>query len=109
MAILRRSVSEKHAFELIATGEVVGARAALDMGLINRVFADATFESAADAYVRNLASHPVSAISLAKSLLYQMDGMSFPAAIEAGAQMNAIVRQTGEFKSGVENFLKKKP
>jgi methylglutaconyl-CoA hydratase len=109
MAILRRSVCEKHAFELIATGEVVGARAALDMGLINRVFADATFESAVEAYARNLASHPAAAISLAKSLLYQMDGMSFPAAIEAGAQMNAIVRQTGEFKSGVANFLKKKP
>ncbi len=93
---------------MIATGEVVGARAALEMGLINRVFADATFESAAESYVRNLASHPASAVSLAKSLLYQMDGMSFPAAIEAGAQINAIARQTGAFKTGVENFLKKK-
>ena len=35
--------------------------------------------------------------------------MSFPAAIEAGAQINAIARQTDDFKSGVENFLKKKP
>jgi methylglutaconyl-CoA hydratase len=108
MAILRRSVSEKRAFELITTGEVVPARAALEMGLINRVFNDGAFESSVESYVRNLAAHPASAVSLAKNLLYQMDGMTFPAAIEAGAQMNAIARETAEFKSGVENFLKKK-
>jgi methylglutaconyl-CoA hydratase len=108
MAILRRSVSEKRAFELITTGEVVPARAALDMGLINRVFTDGAFESAVDSYVRNFAAHPASAVTLAKSLLYQMDGMTFSAAIEAGAQMNAIARETEAFKHGVETFLKKK-
>jgi methylglutaconyl-CoA hydratase len=107
MAILRRSVSEKRAFELITTGEVLPARAAHEMGLINRVFSDATFESGVDSYVRNLASHPASAVSLAKNLLYQMDGMPFPAAIESGAQINALARQTADFRRGVEKFLKK--
>jgi methylglutaconyl-CoA hydratase len=108
MAILRRSVSEKRAFELITTGEVIPARAALDLGLINRVFTDGAFEGSVESYVRNLAAHPGSAVTLAKNLLYQMDGMTFPAAIEAGAQVNAIARETAEFKRGVENFLKKK-
>src|SRR5207249_11188980 len=45
MAILRRSVPEKRAFELLVSGEVISAAAALEMGMINRVFADATFES----------------------------------------------------------------
>src|ERR1051325_7855769 len=35
MAILRRSVSEKRAFELITRGEIIPARVAADIGLIN--------------------------------------------------------------------------
>src|SRR6266436_897112 len=37
MAILRRSLSEKRAFELITTGEMFTAAAALEYGVINRV------------------------------------------------------------------------
>src|SRR3984957_20142312 len=44
MAILRRSVSEKRAFELIALGEVISAQTALDYGMINRVFSADSFE-----------------------------------------------------------------
>jgi methylglutaconyl-CoA hydratase len=48
-----------------------------------------------------------SAVSLAKNLLYHMDGMTFDAAIEAGIQLNAITRMTDDCKRGVERFLKK--
>src|SRR5207237_6151511 len=44
MAILRRCVSEKRAFELITTGDVINAQTAFDFGLVNRVFADETFD-----------------------------------------------------------------
>lgn len=107
MAILRRSVSEKRAFELITRGEIIGARAALEIGMINRVFADDEFEAAVDAYANKMAAKSASAVSLAKSLLYHMDGMTFETAIEAGIQMNAITRMTEDCKRGVERFLKK--
>ena len=107
MAILRRSVSEKRAFELITRGEVIGARVALEAGLINRVFADDEFESRVEEYVREMAGKSASAVSLAKNLLYHMDSMAFDAAIEAGVQLNAITRMTPDCKRGVERFLKK--
>jgi len=107
MAILRRSVSEKRAFESITRGEIITARAALEIGMINRVFADDQFESEVEAYAAKLASKSASAVSLAKSLLYHMDGMTFETAIQAGIQMNAITRMTEDCKSGVERFLKK--
>jgi methylglutaconyl-CoA hydratase len=107
MAILRRSVSEKRAFELITRGEIVSARAASEIGMINRVFADDQFEADVEAYVRTMAAKSASAVSLAKSLLYHMDGMTFETAIEAGIQMNAITRMTEDCKRGVERFLKK--
>ena len=107
MAILRRSVSEKRAFELITRGEIITARAALEIGMINRVFADDQFDEEVEAYVTQMATKSASAVSLAKSLLYQMDGMTFETAIEAGIQMNAITRMTEDCKRGVERFLKK--
>lgn len=107
MAILRRSVSEKQAFELITRGEVVDARTAERIGLINRVYTDADFDQSVEEYVVALAAKSDSAVSLAKSLLYQMDGMTFEGALEAGAQMNAITRMTEDCKRGVERFLKR--
>ena len=107
MAILRRSVSEKRAFELITTGEIISAATAREYGLVNRVFPDATFEQDVEAYVEKLAAKSSSALMLSKQLLYQMDTMSFEAAIEAGVEINAIARMTEDCKRGVENFLKK--
>lgn len=107
MVILRRNISEKRAFELITRGEVIGARAALEIGLINRVFADDDFDAQVNTYVSQMASKSGSAVSLAKNLLYHMDAMSFEAALEAGVQLNAITRMTEDCKRGVEGFLKK--
>jgi len=107
MAILRRSVPEKRAFELLVSGEVIPAAAALEMGMINRVFADAAFGSEVAAYVSNLAAQSASALSLTKSLLYQMDALSFEAALSAGIEVNALARTTADYRRGIEQFLKK--
>ena len=107
MAILRRSVSEKRAFELITRGEIISATVAAEIGMINRVFPDDQFEAAVEAYTTQMAAKSASAISLAKNLLYHMDGMTFETAIEAGVQLNAITRRTEDCKRGVERFLKK--
>lgn len=107
MAVLRRSVSEKRAFELITRGEIMSAQEAADIGLINRVFPDDEFEAKVDEYVAQMAAKSASAVMLAKSLLYHMDSMTFEAALEAGVQLNAITRMTEDCKRGVERFLKK--
>jgi methylglutaconyl-CoA hydratase len=107
MAILRRSVSEKRAFEMITSGEIISARQALEAGLINRVFADDQFDGQVSAYAGGLAAKSASAVSLSKHLLYHMDGMTFESAIESGVHLNAIARATEDCKRGVEQFLKK--
>ncbi len=82
MAILRRSVSEKRALELIVTGEIITAAQAHAVGMINRVYPDAEFDARVEDYVTALASKSASAVTLSKSLLYHMDGMTFESAIE---------------------------
>lgn len=107
MAILRRSVSEKRAFELITTAEIISAQTAFDIGMINRVFAGETFDLDVEAYASKLAAKSASAITLSKRLLYHMDSMGFEAAIEAGVETNAIARMTPDMKRGLEKFLKR--
>jgi methylglutaconyl-CoA hydratase len=108
MAILRRSVGEKQAFELLTTGDSIGTVYAQSIGLINRVFPDETFDASVEAYVELLAARPPSAVSLTKSLLYHIDGMTFDASIEAGARANALARMTVDAKLGIKRFARNK-
>jgi methylglutaconyl-CoA hydratase len=108
MAILRRSVGEKRAFELVALGEPIDAETALGFGLVNRVFPSADFRSEAEAFVAELATRSPSALALSKRLLYQIEGASFEAAIRAGAQVNVIARLTQDCREGVRRFLEGK-
>src|SRR5205085_6545501 len=80
MAILRRNVSEKRAFELITRGAEVSAAEAERLGLLNHVYEDDDFESQVERYVAEFERVSRSAVTLIKRLLYQMDGMSFDAA-----------------------------
>jgi methylglutaconyl-CoA hydratase len=107
MAILRRSVSEKRALELLATGEIISSRTALEIGMINRVFADAAFDNEVQAYAAQLATRSSSALALTKSLFYQMDTVAFDAALSAGVQTNALARLTEDCRRGIQQFLKK--
>lgn len=108
MAILRRSVSEKVAFELIVRGEPIAAERAAEIGLVTRVLEDEGFEDAVREYLRGLTSVSASAVALSKYLLYQIDGMTFDAAISAGADLNAIARLTDDCQAGIARFLNKK-
>ena len=105
MAILRRSVGEKRAFELISLGEAIDAAEAAAIGLVNRVFPTAEFEDRVDEVLAELAARSASAVSLGKRLLYQIDGASFEAAIRSGAQLNALARQTDDCRAGIAEFL----
>jgi methylglutaconyl-CoA hydratase len=107
MAILRRNVSEKRAFELVTRGEELGAQEAKEMGLVNQVFSDETFAGDVDAYVKRFEQLSKQAIALTKGLLYQIDGMAFVEGLETGADVNVIARMTDDCQQGIAKFLKK--
>jgi methylglutaconyl-CoA hydratase len=107
MAILRRNVSEKRAFELVARGAEISAAEAERAGLVNRVYEDEEFESGAEAYVADFARVSRSAVVLTKRLLYQMDGLGFDDALRTGADLNTIARMTEDCRAGVARFLSK--
>jgi len=107
LAILRRNVSEKQAFELITTGDEIRAEEAKQIGLINQVFDDATFSTDVDAYLEKFSKTSKSAIKLTKRLLYQVDSLSFFEALDSGVDVNVIARMTDDCQQGIAKFLKK--
>ena len=107
IAILRRNVSEKKAFELTTRGGEIGADEAMQIGLVNQVFSDEEFESEVDNYVGYFAKTSKSAVALTKKLLYQVDSLAFVEALETGADVNVIARMTDDCQKGIAKFLKK--
>ena len=109
LAILRRNVSEKLAFELLTRGEELNATKALELGLVNRVFEEEHFDVEVANYVKRFEELSKSAIALTKTLLYQIDGLSFVEALETGADVNVIARLTEDCQRGIAKFLKRYP
>jgi len=107
MAMLRRAVGEKVAFDLVTTGRLLTARQALDLGLISRVLPTESFETDVAHVLGELGALSPSAVALTKRQLYALDGMEFQAAIKLGAQVNAVARGMPDFREAVERFLKR--
>ncbi|HEY2963499.1 MAG TPA: enoyl-CoA hydratase-related protein [Pyrinomonadaceae bacterium] len=107
MAILRRNVSEKRAFALLTRGAEISADAARQIGLVNEVFADESFAADVALYVGEFEKLSRSAVALTKTLLYQLDGLSFSGALETGADVNVIARLTADCQERVAKFLNK--
>lgn len=109
LAILRRNVSEKRAFELLTRGEEISAVHAKLIGLVNQVFKDNLFDADVSEYVRRFSELSSTAVALTKGLLYQVDGLSFTDALETGADVNVIARLTEDCQQRIAKFLNKIP
>lgn len=107
MAILRRTVGEKHAFELAVGAESIGASRAHEIGLVNVVVPADELVDRSAAYLESLARRSRTAVALTKRLLYATDGASFESAIQIGAQANALARMTDDCQAGIRRFLEK--
>ena len=104
MTLLRRSVGEKHAFDLVSTGRILKAEEARTIGLVSRVFADKEFDQLSQSVLKQLATAPPSAMAATKSLFYKLDTLSFIDGISAGIIANADARATPAFREGVKRF-----
>jgi methylglutaconyl-CoA hydratase len=107
MTLLRRAVTEKVAFELVATGRALGASEAGELGLFTRVVPAEALDREAGELLAVLAGAPPSAMALTKRLFYELDGTGFAQGIGLGARVNAMARATPEFRTAVAAFLER--
>src|SRR5207249_4145602 len=107
MTLLKRTAGEKVAFDLAATGRILGASEAAGLGLVSRVYEDSDFEDQVSEVLRALAAASPSALAFTKQQFYQLDGVRFEEGIRLGADVNALSRTTPDFRAALQAFLKK--
>jgi methylglutaconyl-CoA hydratase len=108
MTMLRRSVGEKHAFDLVSTGRILSADEARDIGLVSRVFATHEYEPLCEAALDQLSKQSPAAMAATKTLFYKLDNLGFLDGISAGIVANADARATTDFREGVKRFTSRK-
>ncbi len=106
MTLLRRVAGEKRAFDLVATGRLLSAREALEVGLVSRVLPDGMLSANAATVLSELAGRSVSALALTKQLFIELDGRTFEEGVLLGARVNAMARTTPDFRKAIAEFLK---
>jgi methylglutaconyl-CoA hydratase len=105
--ILRRLAGEKAALDLLLTGRVIGAEEARALGLVSRVTADEALDDTVRTVSGELAGSGTSALALTKRLFMELDGLGFEEGIALGARVNAVARQTPEYREAIGRFLRR--
>jgi enoyl-CoA hydratase/carnithine racemase len=92
MANLVRQVGRKSAFELVSLAEPIGAKRALELGMVNRVVADAALLPAALELAGKLAAVSRPAMAQTKALFHEVCDLPLEAALEKGRDANKRMR-----------------
>jgi 2-(1,2-epoxy-1,2-dihydrophenyl)acetyl-CoA isomerase len=107
--ILPRLVGLKRATEMLMTGDVVDARRALEMGMINAVAPDEELMARAMAMAERLAQAPTVAIGYIKKLLEASAKNDYGEQLELERKTQIEAGQTQDFREGVTAFIEKRP
>lgn len=98
-------IGPARAKEFLFTGDPVGAREALAMGLVNRVYpSDEVFDRALG-YANRLAAGPAATIQAIKALTNQTSRALGEQFIRAGLAMESVSQESEYHKMAVERFL----
>jgi 2-(1,2-epoxy-1,2-dihydrophenyl)acetyl-CoA isomerase len=106
--LLPERVGLARATEMAMLGERIGARQALEWGLINRVTADDEFESTVDALAAKLAGGPTTAYAGVKRQLNEWLFARMDAQLDLEASIQQEAAASGDFLEGVQAFLEKR-
>jgi 2-(1,2-epoxy-1,2-dihydrophenyl)acetyl-CoA isomerase len=97
------------AAEMAMLGERIGAKQALEWGLVNRVTADDEFEGAVDELAARLAAGPTAAYAGAKRQFNEWLFARMDAQLDLEASIQQQAAASGDFLEGVQAFLEKRP
>lgn len=104
MTMLRRTIGEKRAADLVLTGRIVDADEAERIGLVSRALPEITYEDAVSGVVTGLTRSSPTSLALTKWLLYKLDSLSFEDGIAAGVVTNVEARSTEDFRANLRQM-----
>ena len=108
MYLLPRIVGYGRAAELIFSGDIIDAKEAYRIGLVNRIFADDRLRDEALSLADRLANNATGAISIAKSGLERALDGTFQGEVDFAIRMQSLCVKMEDYKEGIRAFKEKR-
>jgi enoyl-CoA hydratase/carnithine racemase len=105
---LSRNVPRKAAFEMLVTGDFIGAEEARALGLVNRVVDAERLDAEIEALAVRIAGKPRVAIAMGKALFYRQLEVGIQAAYDDAGRTMACNMMDASALEGVQAFIEKR-
>ena len=109
MVALSRNVSRKHAMEMLLTGEMIDAKTAMRMGLVNKVVPRDYLDQVVDKMAGLIASKSAMAIARGKRAFYEQAEMRLAEAYDYANRVMIESFTTADAEEGLNAFIEKRP
>ena len=109
MVALSRNVSNKHAMEMLLTGDMTTAHRAAEMGLVNRVVAPAMLTTETMELARKIASKSSMTLATGKRAFYAQREMTLSEAYNYATGVMVENMLALDAKEGIGAFIEKRP
>ena len=108
MVALSRNVSKKHAMEMLLTGDMINAKKAKEIGLINDYFQTEELTKETMVLANKIASKSSSTVCVGKGAFYTQSELDLYAAYEYTSQVMVKNILQEDAKEGIDAFLEKR-
>jgi enoyl-CoA hydratase/carnithine racemase len=108
MVALSRNIAPKHAMEMLLTGDMVDAKHAKEIGLVNRVVAPEKLAAETMALARQIASKPHTTVKIGKQAFYRQLEMKLSDAYDYASEVMTRNMMDAEACEGIGAFVEKR-
>jgi enoyl-CoA hydratase/carnithine racemase len=109
MVALSRNLPRKHALEMLLTGDMLTADAAMRAGLVNRVVASGTERAEALELAARIAAKSAHVIKIGKEAFYRQIEMDLASAYDYAADVMVENMLAQDAREGIYAFLERRP
>jgi 2-(1,2-epoxy-1,2-dihydrophenyl)acetyl-CoA isomerase len=106
---LNRLLGTARAKEMVYSARMVGAKEALEIGLVSKIVADDQLMPEALALARSFADAPTLALSMAKRMFDVASAMTLDQFMDFEGTTVPLIAQSEDFKEGTRSFIEKRP
>lgn len=108
MVALSRNVSNKHAMEMLLTGDMIGAARAADMGLVNRCVTPDALQETTFEWARKIASKSSMTLATGKRAYYAQREMPLAEAYDHASMVMVENMLARDAEEGIGAFIEKR-
>jgi len=108
MVALSRNVTNKHAMEMLLTGDFITAQRAYEIGLVNHVVPENELDNVADEFALKIVAKSPLTVKIGKKAFYEQKQMDLRSAYEYCSRVMVENMMAKDAEEGIEAFIEKR-